>query len=356
MTWIKITDILSMFRLTFLGTSSGIPTKQRNVSSVAVESMPNLHTKHRGWLLVDCGEGTQHQLLKSHLSLHDLSAILITHAHGDHCYGLGGLLASMSMIQRKQPLIIIAPKAIGQLLDTLTVVSELHLSYSVHLMAIEDDVGEVIKVCLGEGHDIYIRMHELSHRMTSYGFEISQVLKKDKLLIDKLTHDGIASRHWNAILKSDEPLRVDDKTVTPQTYKIHLQSNLKIVIAGDNDAPELLSSAMVDCQALVHEATYTDEVRQKILTKSKTQGGFDPKHSSAKMVAQFAQAHGIPRLILTHFSPRYAPFDDEQDKRPNMGHIRAEAMRYYQGELVLASDFMQVIINSDSSDELIQKT
>lgn len=75
--------------LLFLGTSAGVPTKQRNVSGVALRE-----SKGKGWYLIDCGEGTQHQILHTKLSFHSLKAILITHVHGDHCYGLPGILAS----------------------------------------------------------------------------------------------------------------------------------------------------------------------------------------------------------------------------------------------------------------------
>lgn len=336
-----------MFRLIFLGTSSGIPTHERNTSAIAVECVTNNHSKRNSWLLVDCGEGTQHQLLKSHLSPNDLSAILITHTHGDHCYGLAGLLASLGMHGRKKPLILIAPKAIGKMLDTLSIVSDLQFNYPINFIVIEDNLSQEIAINIGNGHDIKIYLHELSHRIASFGFEIIQELKKDKLLIDELVKHNIDKVYWNAILKSDEFIKIANHTLNPQDYKIHLRNTIKIVIAGDNDTPELLINAVKDCQALVHEATYTDDVMQKIINKPIHQGGFNPKHSSVKQVAQFAQDYHIPKLILTHFSARYAPFDDETAKQPNMGHIRAEGVKYYKGELILAKDFLQVEIGAD---------
>lgn len=337
-----------MFNLTFLGTSSGIPTKDRNVSAIAVELMVTSHAKRHPWLLVDCGEGTQHQLLKSHLSPNDLFAILITHTHGDHCYGLAGLLASLGMHGRKKPLTLIAPKAISRLLDTLMAVSELHLNYPIEFMDIESVISNPIctpiKLRLSDEHHLDIDIHQLSHRCASYGFGISQILHKDKLLTDKLTLDNIPNIYWGKLLKSDTPIIINDKSINPHDYKIHQQSELKIVIAGDNDTPSLLVNVVKHAKALVHEATYTDDIRQKIINKPASQGGFDPKHSSSKMVAQFAQTHHIPQLILTHFSARYAPFDDEDSDKPNMGHIRAEAQQYYDGQLVLARDFLQVLI------------
>ncbi|WP_066802000.1 ribonuclease Z [Moraxella oblonga] len=332
-----------MFRLTFLGTSSGIPTRERNTSALAIECMADIHAKRHGWLLVDCGEGTQHQLLKSHLSITNLSAILITHTHGDHCYGLGGLLASLAMHKRTKPLTIIAPKAIAKLLDTLTIVSELYFNYPIEFISIEDYLAQNLTISFGDNHHIDIYIHTLSHRISSFGFEIIQYLQKDKLLVDKLNHEKIPTIYWNQILKSDEVM-IDNKKICANDYKVHLENKLKIVIAGDNDTPDLLAQAVQGAKALVHEATYTHDIMQRIIHKPMEQGGFDPKHSSAKMVAEFAQKHHIPMLILTHFSARYALFEDIASNLPNMGHVRAEAGRYYEGELVLAKDFLQVMI------------
>ena len=96
-----------MFKLTFLGTSAGMPTKYRNVTSLAVQ--PGLS---RDWWMVDCGEATQHRLQHVPLTVHDLAGICITHVHGDHSYGLPGLLASAAMGGRKRPLVLIAPRAV----------------------------------------------------------------------------------------------------------------------------------------------------------------------------------------------------------------------------------------------------
>lgn len=333
-----------MFKLTFLGTSSGIPTRERNVSAIAVECVTNVYAKRHAWVLVDCGEGTQHQLLKSHHPLHLLSAILITHTHGDHCYGLAGLIASLGMHGRKDPLTLIAPKAIAQLLAVMMQVSESQVNYPICFLAIEDILHKGHVLTLGEGHELKIELCALSHRVDSFGFILTKIKQKDKLLTDKLTQAGIDNVHWGKLLKTDTLIDIEGVMIDPAVYKVHERQELKIVIAGDNDTPNLLTQAAQEAKALVHEATYTEDIRQKILAKPANQGGFDPKHSSVQMVAQFAQTHKIPKLILTHFSARYASFEDSTAKQPNMGHIRAEACQYYDGELVLAEDFLQVVV------------
>ena len=119
--------------LIFLGTSSGTPTKSRNVSAVAVKKQNN-----KRWYLIDCGEGTQHQILRTKLSLLHLSVICITHIHGDHCYGLPGLLASASMDGRKELLTVIAPEGVRLFLNSIIKTTQLELSFKVNFIKPEE--------------------------------------------------------------------------------------------------------------------------------------------------------------------------------------------------------------------------
>lgn len=339
-----------MFNITFLGTSSGAPTKQRNVSAIALECLADKNqVKSPPWFLIDCGEGTQHQLLKSSLSMSALVGIFITHVHGDHCYGLGGLLASLGLYGRKNPLVVIAPQAVLDLLHVLQELTEWHVNYPIDFIAIETLIiqADEYRFDIADGHHIAIKIHELSHRCPSYAFEFIQNLHSQKLNTAKLANSGIAQTQWRHILKAktQDVVTLDGIMICPQDFIIDKKANLKIVIAGDNDAPKLLAKAVKNAKALIHEATYTDDVRQKVLSKPIEQGGFDPKHSSSKMVAQFAQSVGLPMLILTHFSARYALFDEPDNSKPNMGHIRTEVQQYYDGKLILAEDFLQVIID-----------
>jgi len=110
--------------IVFLGTSSGVPTKTRNVSATVVKRQDK-----KAWFLVDCGEGTQHQILHTKLALNHLSAIFITHVHGDHCFGLPGLLASASMSGRTEPITVIAPTEIKSFILSSQKVSDTFLTF-----------------------------------------------------------------------------------------------------------------------------------------------------------------------------------------------------------------------------------
>ena len=118
--------------LQFLGTSSGTPTRSRNLSALALRTESS-----RQWCLIDCGEATQHRILRTSLSLMTLRAIFITHIHGDHCYGLPGVLASAGMLNRSEALSIIGPPSIGRFIDCVLETTELRLPYPVQFISVE---------------------------------------------------------------------------------------------------------------------------------------------------------------------------------------------------------------------------
>ena len=347
-----------MLKLTFLGTSAGVPTKQRNVTALAIECLnpyssatnQQQNKKSRPWVLIDCGEGTQQQLLHTKLSLHQLEAICITHVHGDHCYGLPGLLASMAMSGRTAPLTLIAPKAIAILLEAITVTTELYFPFVINFMAIEDLLSQPdsknkgqVAISLDNQHQLVIDIHPLSHRVASYGFGLTQTISRRTLNTDKLTAAGLpASVLWGRLQQGEDVITENGRKLYSADYVDNEVQRTRVVVAGDNDTPEYLSAAVVDADLLVHEATYTHEVLNKIQGKNPN---FDPMHSSAQLVGRFAQENSLKNLILTHFSARYQSFDNPNSNTTNMAHIRLDAESAYKGNLWLAADFDQYMVN-----------
>ena len=347
-----------MLKLTFLGTSAGVPTKQRNVTALAIECLnpyssatnQQQNKKSRPWVLIDCGEGTQQQLLHTKLSLHQLTAICITHVHGDHCYGLPGLLASAAMSGRTAALTLIAPKAIATLLEAITVTTELYFPFVINFMAIENLLSQPdsknrgqVTISLDNQHQLVIDIHPLSHRVASYGFGLTQTISRHTLNTDKLTAAGIpASALWGRLQQGEDVIAENGRKLYSADYVDNEVQRTRVVVAGDNDTPEYLSAAVVDTDLLVHEATYTHEVLNKIQAKNPD---FDPMHSSAQLVGRFAQENSLKNLILTHFSARYQSFDNPNSNTPNMAHIRLDAQSTYAGNLWLAADFDQYMVN-----------
>lgn len=301
--------------LLFLGTSAGVPTKTRNVTGIALRE-----SKGKGWYLVDCGEGTQHQVLHTKLSFHSLKAILITHVHGDHCYGLPGILASAAMGGRKAPLTIVAPAGIKTWLAATCEVTQLCLPFALEFIA-SDDLPSV------EFENIAVETFSLSHRVASYAYAFTERKVDAALDVDKLAQKGIPRGPLWGQLKQGIDIEFAGEPLRSQDYLIFKNTPRKVVIAGDNDQPDLLSEACAEAQVLVHEATYTEEMAEK---------AGDVGHSYAKLVAAFAESIKLPNLVLTHFSPRY---QFSPNASPSIEDIRKEAEGAYSGSLFLARDF-----------------
>lgn len=303
-----------MLKLTFLGTSSGVPTIRRNVTALALHS-----TTSRDWWLIDCGEATQHQLQRIPLTVHDLAGICITHVHGDHSYGLPGLLASASMTGRKKPLLLIAPAGVKAWLDATILHTELFLTFDL----IHIDVAGAQMVHQEEG--LMIERFPLSHRVPSYAFRFSLEKRTWKVDGEALRACGVPPGPlWGALQNGRDVTLDDGRVLEAASFRTEHSERAVAVIGGDNDTPELLAQACEGANVLVHEATYTEAVLQKV--------GPGPQHSSVERICRFAAGIGVPNLVLTHFSARY-------DNPEGMAEVEAEARQHYSNTLHLARDF-----------------
>lgn len=319
-----------MLQLTFLGTSAGVPTRRRNVTGLAVQTGPG-----KSWLLVDCGEATQHQILRSALSVHDLHTILITHAHGDHCYGLPGLLSSCAMHHRTEPLTLIAPQAVLDWVAATERCGDLCLPYPLHVHPVEPHDTVVSR------HDLHITRHPLAHRVPSHAYRIEQIQHRTRLDGEALRRLGLPRGPlWKALQQGSE-VEWQGQRIRPDAVCLHEERHLCAVVAGDNAMPTLLTEACAGAQLLVHESTYTEAVLQRV--------GPEYLHSCAADVARFAEDCGLPNLILTHFSPR---FDGPPER---LAPVRDEATAHYHGHLHLACDFDVLDLHDDGRLELVSR-
>jgi ribonuclease Z len=305
----------------FLGTSSGTPTRRRNVTALALRSLGATRAA-RHWVLVDCGEGTQHRILRAPWSLHDLQAIFITHMHGDHCYGLPGLLASAGMMNRTAPLTLVGPAPLRPFMEGVMATTELGLPFAIHYVDVTELAGaEVLP-------DLAVRATALSHRMPSWAYSFTEKEVERRLDTARLDAGGIArGAAWGELQRGRQVELDDGRVLQPRDWLLPGRKPLKVIVGGDNDSPQLLIDEARDAEVLIHEATYTEAVLQKV--------GPGPQHSSARMTASAAAAAGVPNLVLTHFSPRY----QDGEGSPSIGEIEIEAREVYDGQLFLARDF-----------------
>lgn len=311
--------------LIFLGTSSGTPTRTRNVSAMAIK-----RANSKDWYLVDCGEGTQHRVLRTSLSLQRLRAIFITHVHGDHCYGLPGLLASAAMAGRTESLCIVGPRNIQRLVEVVREVSSLYLPYDVEFIDVATRVDEIDTACFS------VHPVTLSHRVPSFGYAFREHAEKPRLDPERLLRDGIPRGPvWGRLLAEGAMKLEDGRLVHASDYLAVPRKRRTVIVCGDNDRPELLNRFGPETDAIVHEATYTDD-----LAATAQKAG----HSTARAIARVAQQMTLKNLVLTHFSPRYV---DDTSATPSIGDIEAEARREFEGHLFIATDLVTYRIDRD---------
>ncbi|MND49755.1 Ribonuclease Z [compost metagenome] len=310
--------------LLFLGTSAGVPTKARNVSATAVIEASGSH-----WYLVDCGEGTQHRLLHTPLSIRDLRAIFITHVHGDHCFGLPGLLASAGMSGRTQPLDLVLPAALHDWVRQGLVASDTFLPFELRLLAVEELVE-------WRSDALQVTSVQLSHRVPSVGFVFTELNPEPRLDIPRLEAEGIPRGPLWGELAKGLTVQHGGRLLHGNDYLRPSRPPRRVIVCGDNDNPELLADVAKGADVLVHEATFTQAVVERT--------GVTFGHSTAAAVARFAETAGVRNLVLTHFSARY---QNDPRRSPSIDNVRDEALAHYSGQLTLAQDLQRYHIGRD---------
>ncbi|MDZ8188750.1 MAG: ribonuclease Z [Nostoc sp. ChiSLP02] len=274
-------------QITFLGTSSGVPTRSRNVSSVALR----LPQRAELWLF-DCGEGTQHQILRSELKMSQISRIFITHLHGDHIFGLMGLLATCGLAGNVERIDIYGPAGLNEYIQSASRYSHTHFSYPIKVHTIRPGV-------IYEDDDFIVSCGSLHHRITAFGYRVAEKDRTGRFDIEKAKALQIPPGRIYGQLKRGETVTLNDGRVI---HGVELcgptEIGRKIAYCTDTVYCDGAVELARDVDVLIHEATFAHQDADM---------AFQRLHSTSTMAAQTALAASAHRLIMTHFSPRYAP-------------------------------------------------
>ena len=268
--------------LVFLGTAGSMPTAQRAPAALLVR---------RGGdrLLFDCAEGTQRQLLRSGIGLVELREIFLTHYHADHYLGLPGMLKTFSLHGREEPLTVYGPRGLRELWSAMARMVG-RLGYEV--TTVELEAGET----LPRG-DYELRTFPVSHRVAALGYALVEHERPGRFDAEAADRLGIPHGPERGALQRGEPVTLGDgRVVTPADLLGPPRAGRTIVLAGDTAPAGSVIEAAQGADLLVHEATFTEEERER---------ADETSHSTAAGAATVARAAGVGLLALTHISSRY---------------------------------------------------
>ncbi|MHA8109968.1 ribonuclease Z [Lactobacillaceae bacterium Melli_B4] len=274
-------------QIEFLGTGSGVPGKFRNVSCTALRLLDECNSV---WLF-DVGEGTQQQILRSNLKPRKINKIFITHLHGDHIFGLPGLLSSRSFQGGDTPLTIYGPKGIKDFVQVSLGVSKTKLAYKIIYQEL-DQPGKIF-----EDDKFSVYMDYLDHQIASYGFRVVEHDHPGELMVDKLKAEQIPSGPIYGKIKAGQKVTLDDgRTIDGKDYLGKAQKGRIVTVLGDTRKTPNSLALSENADVLVHESTF-----------SKDEAGLARNyyHSTNVQAALLAKKAHVKKLLLTHISSRY---------------------------------------------------
>ncbi len=278
--------------ITFLGTSSGVPTLTRNVSSLALK----LSQKAEVWLF-DCGEGTQHQLIKSTIKSSQIRKIFITHMHGDHIYGLPGLLATLGLSGNSKGIDIYGPSNLKNFISSALKNSYCKISFPLKFFEVENSAQT--NTNLFEDELIEVKCASLKHRLPAFGYRVNEKDKPGEFNLEKAKKLNIPEGPIYGRLHSGQRVKLEDgRILNGSDFCGEPRKGESFVYCTDTIFSKRAVELSKNVDLLVHESTFSDKDEEM---------AFEKLHSTTTMAAKTALLSNAKKLVLTHISPRYTP-------------------------------------------------
>jgi ribonuclease Z len=273
------------FEVTILGSSSATPVYNRNPTS----QLLNCNEK---FYLIDCGEGTQQQLMKFGIKASKIDHVFISHLHGDHYFGLIGLLSSMHLNGRIKPMKIYAPAALQEILEIQFKHSDTVLRYPLEFTPIYADEPRVIF----DSPDMQVETIILNHRIPCTGFKFTEKKRLRKLIVEKLEEDQIPLEYYPLLKRGVDLNLPDGRIIYNADYTLDSNAPKSYGYCSDTLADGTYLSSIKDCTVLYHEATFLHELLAR---------ADQTHHTTALQAAEVAKSTGAGKLLIGHFSSRY---------------------------------------------------
>ena len=303
------------FTVHILGTASALPTTQRYPSAQIVDVRGRL-------FMIDCGEGAQIQLRKVKVSFLNIEHICLSHIHGDHIFGIFGLLSTMGLLARKAPLNIFAPSGFAPILEFFKTQFGEGLLFDIHFIPLEMTSPEVVY----ENRTTELLAFPLNHRVETFGFIIREKMPQRNVRKDAISRFGLSLTEIGTLKRGEDLVResVDGRPLVIRNEDVTYYKYMPRSYAYCSDTAPFaeLADWVHGVDLLYHEATFPAEMEEMA---EKT------FHSTTIQAASVAKAAGVKRLVVGHYSSRFPSVDFYLDQ---IKTIFPQAMLAYDGDVI----------------------
>ncbi len=277
------------FDVTILGSSSATPIYNRNPTSQALNINERIY-------LIDCGEGTQQQMLRFDVKPGKIDHIFISHLHGDHYLGLIGLLSSMHLNGRKKPMYLFGPPDLLKIINVHFEYSWTALNYEIKFYPTQTNHSELIY----ENQDITVETIILNHRIPCTGFVFKQKRPLLKLNADQLEHYEVGRNQFFKLKQGEDFIAADGEIIPNAVLTIKPEDPKSYAYCSDTLVEDSYLPQIQNVDLLYHEATFMHD----LLSRAQ-----ETHHTTALQAGETAVKAGVKKLLIGHFSARYKTLD-----------------------------------------------
>ncbi len=277
-----------MFAVTILGNNSAVPAFNRHPTSQVVVLDGNNY-------LVDCGEGTQIQMINYKIRRSKISHIFISHLHGDHYFGLIGLITSFSLLGHQQELHVFGPSQLKEIIELQLKVADTQLCYPLHIHTITE------AATLLDTERLTVKCFRTNHRIECYGFTFTQKRQLRKLDPEKARQYEIPQAFYDRLKNGEDYTQKNGDLVKNEWVTTPGEPGKTYAFCADTKYDESLIEHIKGADMIYHETTYLDNLRERAENRF---------HSTSKQAAAIAKKAGVKKLLIGHFSSKYDTLEE----------------------------------------------
>jgi ribonuclease Z len=272
-----------MLSVTILGNNSAVPAFDRHPTSQVVTLDGNNY-------LVDCGEGTQIQMIRYKIRRGKISHIFISHLHGDHYFGLVGLITSFGLLNHQQDLHVFGPSPLQEIIELQLRVAKTVLPFNLYFHTISKE-GLLV-----EDSKIEVSCFKTNHRIECYGFAFREKKKPRKIDLEKVQAAGIPLSFYKKLEEGVDYTTKEDVLIKNETVTTAAPKGKSYVFCADTKYDEALLDHIQDADMIYHETTYLDHLKERAIERF---------HSTSSQAALIAKKGKVKKLLIGHFSSKY---------------------------------------------------